>query len=101
MWSRQLTKGKLLGFHNLQEHMELRHVLARRLVNKKFRIIDDKIELLRIMGAISNEEYFQYMKFKKIRNRIIHKGKGAIEKETKELLDFSRRLTKDFLNINR
>lgn len=76
-------------------------IQKKRLVNKKFRIIDDKIELLRIMGAISNEEYFQYMKFKKIRNRIIHKGKGAIEKETKELLDFSRRLTKDFLNINR
>jgi len=65
----------------------------KRLTNKKFRIIDDKIELLRIIGAISNEEYSEYMKFKKIRNRIIHKGEGAIRKEAKELLDFSRILT--------
>ncbi len=76
-------------------------IQKKRLVNKKFRIIDDKIELLRIMGTISNEEYSEYMKFKKIRNRIIHEGDGAIEKEAKELLDFSRILTKDFLNINR
>ena len=76
-------------------------IQKKRLLNKKFRIIDDKIELIRIMGVISNEEYSQYMKFKKIRNRIIHEGEGAIEKETKELLDFSRILTKDVMNINR
>ncbi len=73
----------------------------KKLEKKKFRMIDDKIEVLSLMETISSYDYFQYLKFKKIRNRIIHEGEETTDQAVRELLDFSKILINTSLKIER
>ncbi|KKN46911.1 hypothetical protein LCGC14_0668160 [marine sediment metagenome] len=72
-----------------------------KLRNGKFKTIDDKLEILRIIGNLVNEEYEKYMCLKNLRNKIIHKGVRATESEAKKFLDLSIEIVKEVIKFQK
>lgn len=72
-----------------------------KLRNGKFKTIDDKLEILRIIGNLNNEEYENFMFLKKRRNQIVHEGARTDEKDAKKSLDLSIEIIKEIINFNK
>jgi hypothetical protein len=57
--------------------------------------IDDKLEVLNLLGGITNERYFELVRLKEIRNKIVHKERIVTSQETEECLRFALDILKD------
>jgi len=70
-----------------------------KLKHRKFKTIDDKIEVIRLAGYLDNKDYEIYIELKKIRNRIIHQGIRTDEIEAKKCIDLSIKIVREELNL--
>jgi hypothetical protein len=58
---------------------------------------DDKLETLNLLNVIENERYFEIIRLKAIRNKIIHEERKVTEREAKEVLQISTQIVKEII----
>lgn len=93
-----LIENKILSvWEKFIDDQIINNTRSKKLKNRKFRTIDDKIEILNITNQLSNQDYKSYIKFKNIRNKIVHKGFKASKNEAKECLNVCTKILKEII----